>query len=301
MTQSPSPSTMTSPHNTMDRGNYTKPKRRTEEGRFQNAVLRTMANLAGSKEEDAENNPFQMLQKMATVILTKDEIKSIMQYVAEYMERNDVEHLVSRLLGVLNKPEKHLLLNQIRELVSPFDRGRFDSMLSVHENINFQKSDYRERFNEKGERGRRPGLKEEQSLLARVQCRRKQLDAQLELLENLRKIKPKIYKHKEEDLNLITVYVSKNIRTLGISVTGGADCKKQQAIVIEEVHSGGAAAETKRIKPGMILVSVDDEDIEAASHKAAVYTIRKAFTDRKKPYMKLVLRKPADVERWSTS
>ena len=30
------------------------------------------------------------------------------------MERNDVEQLVSRLLEILNNPEKHLLLNQIR-------------------------------------------------------------------------------------------------------------------------------------------------------------------------------------------
>lgn len=296
------PLPLPSAQNATERGNSSRTKRHTENGRFQNSVVRTMNNNLTAKEENSENNPYEMLKKMANVILTREEIRDMMQYVSEYKEQNDVERLVSRLLEIFNNPEKHLLLNQIRELVSPFDRGRYDSMLSFHENQHFSKKlDYKDIFTGNGERGTRSGLKEEQSILARVQCRRKQLDAQMELLESLKQIKPKMYMQKEEDLNLITVYVSKNIRTLGISVTGGADCKRQQEIMIEEVHAGGAAAETKRIKPGMSLVSVDDEDIETASHRAGVYAIRRAFTDRRKPYMKLVLRKQVETERWPTS
>ncbi|XP_061540578.1 inaD-like protein isoform X3 [Phycodurus eques] len=71
-----------------------------------------------------------------------------------------------------------------------------------------------------------------------------------------------------------TLEICKGRRGLGLSVVGGRDTRPQ-AIVILEVHEGGAAAEDGRLRPGDQILEVDGADLRRASHEEAVSALRR--------------------------
>ncbi|CAI9733250.1 domain-containing 7 [Octopus vulgaris] len=240
-----------------------------------------------------KDNPFNSLEKMAAILLNVEEMKLVMHFMYEYCKSNDVELLVSQLYDILNIGHKRQLFVQVREAISPFHCDQFDAALARHHNNDFRKTDSKRQLLDCGN--------VDQPLLREVQFRRRQLELQLQMSEQMKKVRPKHYKCSNDDEleNLITVYVSKNNPTLGISVTRGSDpCNP---VLIESVHPGGAAAQTQKILPGMTLISIEDEDIRCVSHQAAVFLIRKAFCSHKRPYLKMILRKPSTTNSPETA
>lgn len=73
------------------------------------------------------------IEDKAKKILVVDEYNAVIRHIKQYQEDSDVESLVNKLLAILDKPEKALLLRDVRTLILPYDLGRFDAMVSAHE------------------------------------------------------------------------------------------------------------------------------------------------------------------------
>ncbi|XP_031555328.1 PDZ domain-containing protein 7-like [Actinia tenebrosa] len=73
------------------------------------------------------------VEERAKKILVVDEYNVLIKHIKNYMDDSDVETLVQNLLSILDKPEKALLLRDIRTLISSYDLGRFDAMVSARE------------------------------------------------------------------------------------------------------------------------------------------------------------------------
>ncbi|KAJ9589394.1 hypothetical protein L9F63_017398, partial [Diploptera punctata] len=72
----------------------------------------------------------QMVEEKARVVLKKSEFTTLAYYQEEYAARQmTIEAFVAVLLELLNTPEKYTLLTELREVVLPEDRARFDELV----------------------------------------------------------------------------------------------------------------------------------------------------------------------------
>ncbi|KAG8523501.1 PDZ domain-containing protein 7 [Galemys pyrenaicus] len=92
---------------------------------------------------------------------------------------------------------------------------------------------------------------------------------------------------------LRTVTLSKVKPSLGISVSGGIESKVQPVVKIEKIFPGGAAFLSGGLQAGFELVAVDGESLEQVTHQRAVDTIRRAYRNKAREPMELVVRVPA--------
>uniref|UniRef100_A0AAR2JGM4 PDZ domain-containing protein n=1 Tax=Pygocentrus nattereri TaxID=42514 RepID=A0AAR2JGM4_PYGNA len=72
-----------------------------------------------------------MVEDMARKLLSEDEVAAVMRHCNRV--NRVVEDLVRPLLAILDRPEKLLLLREIRMIIPPTDLGRFDSMVMPFE------------------------------------------------------------------------------------------------------------------------------------------------------------------------
>ncbi|XP_025925464.1 PDZ domain-containing protein 7 [Apteryx rowi] len=70
-----------------------------------------------------------LIQDTAARLLSPDEVTAVLRHCTRYLHEGSVEDLVRPLLAILDRPEKVLLLRDVRSLVAPTDLGRFDSMV----------------------------------------------------------------------------------------------------------------------------------------------------------------------------
>ncbi|XP_067277668.1 PDZ domain-containing protein 7a [Pseudorasbora parva] len=86
---------------------------------------------AGIREHSTIPSPesMAMLEDMARKLLNDDEVAAVMRHCKRFLVERVVEDLVRPLLAILDKPEKLLLLREIRMIIPPTDLGRFDSMV----------------------------------------------------------------------------------------------------------------------------------------------------------------------------
>ncbi|XP_019357691.1 PREDICTED: PDZ domain-containing protein 7 [Gavialis gangeticus] len=70
-----------------------------------------------------------LIRDMATKLLGEDEVAAVLRHCTQYVYKGCVEDLVRPLLAILDRPEKLLLLRDVRSVVAPTDLGRFDSMV----------------------------------------------------------------------------------------------------------------------------------------------------------------------------
>ncbi|CAO2585666.1 PDZ domain-containing protein 7 [Lemmus lemmus] len=91
---------------------------------------------------------------------------------------------------------------------------------------------------------------------------------------------------------LRTVTLSKMKQSLGISISGGIESKVQPMVKIEKIFPGGAAFLCGALQAGFELVAVDGESLEQVTHQRAVDTIRRAYRDKAREPMELVVRVP---------
>ncbi|TRY85631.1 hypothetical protein DNTS_008792 [Danionella cerebrum] len=86
---------------------------------------------AGVKEQSPMPSPesMAMLENVARKLLNEDEVAAVMRHCKRFLTDRVVEDLVRPLLAILDKPEKLLLLREVRTIMPPTDLGRFDSMV----------------------------------------------------------------------------------------------------------------------------------------------------------------------------
>ncbi|KAJ8365296.1 hypothetical protein SKAU_G00141270 [Synaphobranchus kaupii] len=70
-----------------------------------------------------------VVEDMARKLLGEDEVSAVMRHCKRFASERVLEDLVHPLLAILDRPEKLLLLREIRTLINPTDLGRFDSMV----------------------------------------------------------------------------------------------------------------------------------------------------------------------------
>ncbi|MCI4376513.1 hypothetical protein PGIGA_G00189360 [Pangasianodon gigas] len=90
---------------------------------------------AGVWEPEAMPSPetMAMVESMACKLLSEDEVAAVMRHCNRFLAERVVEDLVRPLLAILDRPEKLLLLREIRMIIPPTDLGRFDSMVMPFE------------------------------------------------------------------------------------------------------------------------------------------------------------------------
>ncbi|KAM9325051.1 PDZ domain-containing protein 7 [Gastrophryne carolinensis] len=97
---------------------------------------------------------------------------------------------------------------------------------------------------------------------------------------------------KEEELEQVTVTISKMKQSLGISISGGIESKIQPMVKIEKIFPGGAAFVSGQLQAGYELVSVDGETLQSVTHQRAVDVIRQSYGNKQKEPMELVVKIP---------
>ncbi|KAM8924815.1 PDZ domain-containing protein 7 [Pelodytes ibericus] len=68
-------------------------------------------------------------EDMASKLLNEDEVAAVLRHCRRYLQDGGIEDLVRPLLAILDRPEKLLILRDIRGLIVLTDLGRFDSMV----------------------------------------------------------------------------------------------------------------------------------------------------------------------------
>ncbi|XP_061766072.1 PDZ domain-containing protein 7a [Nerophis ophidion] len=94
------------------------------------------------------------------------------------------------------------------------------------------------------------------------------------------------------EYDISTLTISKAKQSLGISVSGGMESRVQPVIKIEKIFPGGAASMNHALKAGFQLLSVDGASLQGVTHQHAVDLIRRAFSNKAKDPMVLVVKVP---------
>ncbi|XP_054655451.1 PDZ domain-containing protein 7-like isoform X3 [Dunckerocampus dactyliophorus] len=100
-----------------------------------------------------------------------------------------------------------------------------------------------------------------------------------------------------QEYDVSTLTIPKAKQSLGISVSGGMESRVQPAIKIEKIFPGGAASMNRALKAGYELLSVDGESLQGVTHQHAVDAIRRAFSNKAKDPMVLVVKTPKVLSR----
>ncbi|KAL0273926.1 UNVERIFIED_CONTAM: hypothetical protein PYX00_006485 [Menopon gallinae] len=90
----------------------------------------------------------QMIEEKARVLLNRNELTTLSYYQEEYASRQmTIEAFVTVLLELLNTPEKHNLLTELREVVLPEDRARFDELVYRRQPMDHDRHGHRRKDN----------------------------------------------------------------------------------------------------------------------------------------------------------
>ncbi|KAM4606945.1 PDZ domain-containing protein 7a [Polymixia lowei] len=90
---------------------------------------------AGVKDSSPLPRPetLEQVENMAGKLLSQDEVTAVMRHCRRFLSENVIDDLVRPLLAILDRPEKLLLLREIRMLIPATELGRFDSMVMPFE------------------------------------------------------------------------------------------------------------------------------------------------------------------------
>ncbi|XP_059214848.1 PDZ domain-containing protein 7a [Centropristis striata] len=106
-----------------------------ERGRPFQLLTSPKESRAGVKDSSLLPRPetLQHVEDMAKKLLSQDEVAAVMRHCGRFLSENVIEDLVRPLLAILDRPEKLLLLREIRMLIPTTELGRFDSMVMPFE------------------------------------------------------------------------------------------------------------------------------------------------------------------------
>ncbi|XP_040906206.1 PDZ domain-containing protein 7a [Toxotes jaculatrix] len=106
-----------------------------ERGRPFQLLTSPRESRAGVKDSSPLPRPetMQHVEDVAKKLLSQDEVAAVMRHCQRFLSDNVIEDLVRPLLAILDRPEKLLLLREIRMLIPTTELGRFDSMVMPFE------------------------------------------------------------------------------------------------------------------------------------------------------------------------
>ncbi|XP_044069619.1 PDZ domain-containing protein 7a isoform X2 [Siniperca chuatsi] len=106
-----------------------------ERGRPFQLLTSPRESRAGVKDSSPLPRPetLQHVEDMAKKLLIQDEVAAVMRHCRRFLSDSVIEDLVRPLLAILDKPEKLLLLREIRMLIPTTEVSRFDSMVTPFE------------------------------------------------------------------------------------------------------------------------------------------------------------------------
>ncbi|ETE73190.1 PDZ domain-containing protein 7, partial [Ophiophagus hannah] len=99
-----------------------------------------------------------------------------------------------------------------------------------------------------------------------------------------------------EEYELVTVSLSKNKQSLGISISGGIESRLQPMVKIEKIFPGGAASLSGELEAGYELVAIEGESLQNVTHQRAVDIIRQAYRNKAKEPMEIVVKVPKKIK-----
>ncbi|KAM8738132.1 PDZ domain-containing protein 7a isoform 1-T2 [Acanthopagrus schlegelii] len=111
------------------------PDKDKERGRPFQLLTSPRESRAGVKDSSPLARPetLQHVEDMAKRLLIHDEVAAVMRHCRRFLSDNVIEDLVRPLLAILDRPEKLLLLREIRMLIPTTELGQFDSMVMPFE------------------------------------------------------------------------------------------------------------------------------------------------------------------------
>ncbi|XP_061562411.1 PDZ domain-containing protein 7-like isoform X3 [Phycodurus eques] len=292
------------------------------------------------------------VEELAQRLLTEEEAEAVMKACRTYVEERCVEMLIRHLLAVLDRPEKLLLLREVRMLLPATHLREFNSTVEAVEveayDILKYRSDLRggfelhsaamvekqshlvdklEKLSLSGPRASRqrrrrptapftplldipvdgyqftedhkhwPACRPDPNWLLSSECdfgsvatvRSEEVSDSACLND----------RQAPQEYELQTVSISKTKQSLGISISGGMESKVQPVVKVEKIFSGGAASSCEVLKAGFEVVSVDGTSLQGVTHQHAVDLIRKAFSNKAKNPMMLVVKVPCKPPKTS--
>ncbi|XP_061562409.1 PDZ domain-containing protein 7-like isoform X1 [Phycodurus eques] len=316
------------------------------------------------------------VEELAQRLLTEEEAEAVMKACRTYVEERCVEMLIRHLLAVLDRPEKLLLLREVRMLLPATHLREFNSTVEAVEVEAYDILKYRS-VQTPPLRSPASGRAPKRRLITPIPDLRggfelhsaAMVEKQSHLVDKLEKLSlsgPRASRqrrrrptapftplldipvdgyqftedHKHwpacrpdpnwllssecdfgsvatvrseevsdsaclndrqapQEYELQTVSISKTKQSLGISISGGMESKVQPVVKVEKIFSGGAASSCEVLKAGFEVVSVDGTSLQGVTHQHAVDLIRKAFSNKAKNPMMLVVKVPCKPPKTS--
>uniref|UniRef100_A0A1I8QAK5 PDZ domain-containing protein n=1 Tax=Stomoxys calcitrans TaxID=35570 RepID=A0A1I8QAK5_STOCA len=237
-----------------------------------------------------------MVEEKARSLLPRHHFASLSYYIAEYSARAmTIDAFVAVLLEMLDTYEKHTLVTEIRELIFPEDRTRYDELVYRRERDPYSG----ERLRRKGESARDlpeqggylDGLRSHLGGLTqrvkswywgrplsmqRLSAEQQQNGSTTE--QTTHEHNPNVVPDHRGNLH-ITVKKTKPI--LGIAIEGGANTKHPLPRIIN-IHENGAAFEAGGLEVGQLILEVDGNKVEGLHHQEVARLIAECFANREK-------------------
>ncbi|XP_078080473.1 PDZ domain-containing protein 7a [Mustelus asterias] len=96
-------------------------------------ILGSQKDQPGFSTTESYSHALAVIEDIARKLLNQDEVNAVLRHCKQFVLGGGVEDLVRPLLSILDKPEKLLILREIRAIIGPTDLGRFDSMVMPYE------------------------------------------------------------------------------------------------------------------------------------------------------------------------
>ncbi|XP_060652963.1 whirlin isoform X2 [Drosophila nasuta] len=259
-----------------------------------------------------------MVEEKARSLLPRHHFASLSYYIAEYSAKAmTIDAFVAVLLEMLDTYEKHTLVTEIRELVFPEDRTRYDELVYRRERDPYsvdrhrRKGDPTRDLPEYGcdeHRTRRGSetllpeydqdaelatklsrsfdMKEEGgTLLGDKGVRRHQSMQRLSAEQNGGSTTEQTHEHNPnvvpDHRGNLHITVKKTKPILGIAIEGGANTKHPLPRIIN-IHENGAAFEAGGLEVGQLILEVDGTKVEGLHHQEVARLIAECFANREK-------------------
>ncbi|XP_030573145.1 whirlin isoform X1 [Drosophila novamexicana] len=261
-----------------------------------------------------------MVEEKARSLLPRHHFASLSYYIAEYsVKAMTIDAFVAVLLEMLDTYEKHTLVTEIRELVFPEDRTRYDELVYRRERDPYsvdrhrRKGDSARDLPEYGcdehrtRRGSETLLPEyeqdaEQELATKLSrsfdmkeeggtllgdkgVRRHQSMQRLSTEQNGGSTTEQTHEHNPnvvpDHRGNLHITVKKTKPILGIAIEGGANTKHPLPRIIN-IHENGAAFEAGGLEVGQLILEVDGTKVEGLHHQEVARLIAECFANREK-------------------
>nr|XP_043067065.1 whirlin isoform X11 [Drosophila bipectinata] len=237
-----------------------------------------------------------MVEEKARSLLPRHHFASLSYYIAEYSAKAmTIDAFVAVLLEMLDTYEKHTLVTEIRELVFPEDRTRYDELVYRRERDPYSVDRHRRKGDPTRDLpeqelatklSRSFDMKEEGgTLLGDKGVRRHQSMQRLSAEQNGGSTTEQTHEHNPnvvpDHRGNLHITVKKTKPILGIAIEGGANTKHPLPRIIN-IHENGAAFEAGGLEVGQLILEVDGTKVEGLHHQEVARLIAECFANREK-------------------